>query len=99
MSISLIEIELLHQRCILRDGASCGESRRIVLSTACLVVSTAAPATKFTTIVTTKQSMSSSFILAARRTPVGKLLGSLSTVPAPQLAAAAIRAALTDSGL
>jgi acetyl-CoA C-acetyltransferase len=37
-----------------------------------------------------------SYILSARRTPIGKLLGGLSTVPAPQLAAAAIRAALTD---
>jgi acetyl-CoA C-acetyltransferase len=43
--------------------------------------------------------MSSSFLLAARRTPIGKLLGGLSTVPAPQLAAAAIRAALADSSV
>src|SRR5947207_6390625 len=43
--------------------------------------------------------MISSFILAARRTPIGKLVGSLSTVPAPQLAGVAIRATLTDSGL
>src|SRR5436190_7903002 len=43
--------------------------------------------------------MTYSYILAARRTPIGKLLGSLSTVPAPQLAAAAIQAALADSGL
>jgi len=42
--------------------------------------------------------MTSSYIIAARRTPIGKLLGSLSTVPAPQLAATAIRAALADSG-
>src|SRR5436305_1407607 len=41
--------------------------------------------------------MPSSYIVAARRTPIGKLLGGLSTVPAPQLAAAAIRAALSDS--
>src|SRR5438045_2530803 len=43
--------------------------------------------------------MAYSYIIAARRTPIGKLLGSLSTVPAPQLAAAAIRAALADAGL
>src|SRR4051812_2995743 len=43
--------------------------------------------------------MPSSYLIAARRTPIGKLLGSLSTVPAPQLAAAAIRAAIGDSGL
>jgi len=42
--------------------------------------------------------MTSSFLLAARRTPIGKLLGGLSTLPAPQLAAAAIRAALADAG-
>jgi acetyl-CoA C-acetyltransferase len=42
--------------------------------------------------------MTSSYLLAARRTPIGKLLGSLSTVPAPQLAASAIRAALADAG-
>jgi acetyl-CoA C-acetyltransferase len=41
----------------------------------------------------------SSFLLSARRTPIGKLLGGLSTVPAPQLAAAAIDAAIVDSGL
>src|SRR5262245_44714719 len=41
--------------------------------------------------------MTSSYIIAARRTPIGKLLGSLSSVPAPQLAAVAIRAALADS--
>ena len=38
--------------------------------------------------------MSYSYILAAKRTPIGKLLGSLSEVPAPQLAAVAIRCAL-----
>src|SRR4051812_44127304 len=43
--------------------------------------------------------MPSSYIVAARRTPIGKLLGSLSTVPAPQLAATAIRAALADVAL
>ncbi len=43
--------------------------------------------------------MPSSYILAARRTPIGKLLGCLSSVPAPQLAAAAIRAALADAAI
>lgn len=42
---------------------------------------------------------SASYLVAARRTPVGKLLGTLSTVPAPSLAATAIRAALGDAGL
>lgn len=37
-------------------------------------------------------------ILAARRTPIGALMGRLADVPAPQLGAAAIRAALDDSG-
>ncbi len=37
-------------------------------------------------------------ILAARRTPIGALMGRLTDVPAPQLGAAAIRAALDDSG-
>jgi acetyl-CoA C-acetyltransferase len=43
--------------------------------------------------------MPSPYIIAARRTPIGKLLGSLSTVPAPQLAGTAIRAAVADAGL
>jgi acetyl-CoA C-acetyltransferase len=43
--------------------------------------------------------MSSSYLLAARRTPIGKFLGGLSNVPAPQLAAHAIRAALADAHL
>ena len=43
--------------------------------------------------------MSSAYIIAARRTPLGKMLGQLSTLAAPQLGAAAIRAALADSGL
>ncbi len=43
--------------------------------------------------------MTSSYIIAARRTPIGKLLGHLSSLPAPQLATVAIRAALADSGL
>lgn len=38
-----------------------------------------------------------SYILSGRRTPIGKLLGGLATVPAPQLAAAAIRAAIEDA--
>src|SRR5687768_4622868 len=38
--------------------------------------------------------MSSSYVLAAKRTPIGKLLGSFSEIPAPQLAAVAIRGAL-----
>jgi acetyl-CoA C-acetyltransferase len=38
-------------------------------------------------------------IAAARRTPIGSFQGNLGTVPAPQLAAAAIRAALADAGL
>jgi acetyl-CoA C-acetyltransferase len=40
-----------------------------------------------------------STIVSARRTPIGKLLGSLASVPAPQLAAVAIRASLADSRL
>lgn len=43
--------------------------------------------------------MHSSYILAAKRTPIGKLLGALSEVPAPQLAALAIRGALADAGV
>lgn len=43
--------------------------------------------------------MPSSYIIAARRTPIGKLLGGLASVPAPQLAAVAMRAALEDAGL
>jgi acetyl-CoA C-acetyltransferase len=43
--------------------------------------------------------MPASYILSARRTPIGKLLGGLSTVPAPRLAAAAIDAAIVDSCL
>lgn len=38
-------------------------------------------------------------ILSARRTPVGAFQGALSTVTAPQLGAAAIKAALADAGL
>lgn len=40
-----------------------------------------------------------SYLVAARRTPIGKLLGGLSDVPAPRLAAAAIQAALADADL
>jgi acetyl-CoA C-acetyltransferase len=43
--------------------------------------------------------MAQSYLIAARRTPIGKLLGSLATVPAPQLAATAIRAAVADSNV
>lgn len=43
--------------------------------------------------------MPSSYIVAARRTPIGKLLGALSTVSAPQLAAVAIRAAISDAAI
>lgn len=43
--------------------------------------------------------MQSVFIVAARRTPVGRLLGALSTVPAPTLGATALKAALADTGL
>src|SRR5215213_7427427 len=38
-------------------------------------------------------------IVSAARTPIGKFLGSLSTVSAPELGAAAIRAALERSGI
>jgi len=38
-------------------------------------------------------------ILAARRTPIGSFQGALSTVSAPQLGAAAARAALADAGV
>jgi acetyl-CoA C-acetyltransferase len=48
---------------------------------------------------TNRQLPMSSYILSGRRAPIGKLLGSLSTVPAPQLAAVAIKAALGDTGL
>jgi acetyl-CoA C-acetyltransferase len=43
--------------------------------------------------------MTSSYIIAARRTPIGKFLGLLSTVPAPRLATDTIRAALDDCGV
>jgi acetyl-CoA C-acetyltransferase len=37
-------------------------------------------------------------IVAARRTPIGSFLGALASMPAPQLGAVAIKAALADSG-
>ena len=43
--------------------------------------------------------MTSAFIIAGCRTPIGKLLGSLASVPAPTLGATAIREALRRSGL
>lgn len=43
--------------------------------------------------------MTAAYVVAARRSPIGKLLGNLSTIPAPQLAAPVIRAVLADSGL
>ena len=43
--------------------------------------------------------MSSSYILSAGRTPIGKFLGSLSTLSAPQLAATAIAEVLDLSGI
>lgn len=43
--------------------------------------------------------MNSSYILSACRTPIGKFLGSLSTLPAPQLAATAIADVLDRSGI
>ncbi len=39
------------------------------------------------------------YVLSAVRTPMGSFLGSLSTVPAPQLGAAAIRGALDAAGI
>ncbi len=39
------------------------------------------------------------YIISAVRTPIGSFLGSLSTVPAPQLGAAAIKAAMTKGGI
>jgi acetyl-CoA C-acetyltransferase len=43
--------------------------------------------------------MSSSWIVAACRTPIGKLLGGLAGIPAPTLAAATIKECLSRSGL
>lgn len=39
------------------------------------------------------------FLIAARRTPIGAFLGQLSAIPATELGAVAIRAALGDSGI
>lgn len=39
------------------------------------------------------------YLIAARRTPIGSFLGSLSQVTAPELGSIALRAALSDSGL
>jgi acetyl-CoA C-acetyltransferase len=41
----------------------------------------------------------SSFIVSAARTPIGSLLGSLSTLSAPQLGAVAVKAAVEKAGL
>src|SRR5665213_1862712 len=43
--------------------------------------------------------MSSSYIVSAKRTPVGSFQGSFSSIPAPRLGATAITAALKESGL
>ena len=43
--------------------------------------------------------MSDAFILSAARTPIGKFGGGLSTVPATDLGATAIRAAVERSGI
>jgi acetyl-CoA C-acetyltransferase len=43
--------------------------------------------------------MTSSVILSARRTPVGRFFGGLSRVPSPQLGAFAIEAAMSSSGV
>ena len=45
------------------------------------------------------QGMSDVFILSAARTPIGKFGGGLSTVPATDLGATAIRAAVERSGI
>lgn len=45
------------------------------------------------------KTMTSSYLVAARRTPIGKFLGGLAGVPAPKLAAEAIRAALKSAGI
>jgi acetyl-CoA C-acetyltransferase len=43
--------------------------------------------------------MSSTFIISAKRTPIGAFLGSLSTFTAPQLGSIAIKAAIDAAGL
>ena len=47
----------------------------------------------------TSATSSDVFVAAARRTPIGALLGALSPLTGPQLGAAAARAALQDSGI
>jgi acetyl-CoA acetyltransferase len=39
------------------------------------------------------------YIISAVRTPIGSFMGSLSTVPAPMLGAAAIKGALDKAGI
>jgi len=39
------------------------------------------------------------YIVAAKRTPVGSFMGALANVPAPQLGAVAVKAALEQAGL
>jgi acetyl-CoA C-acetyltransferase len=39
------------------------------------------------------------YILGAARTPVGRLMGGLASIPAPELGSMAIRAALERSGV
>ena len=43
--------------------------------------------------------MSDAYLLAGARTPIGKFLGAFQDVPAPELGAIAIRAALLRAGL
>lgn len=43
--------------------------------------------------------MTDAYILAGARTPIGKFLGALSTIPAPQLGAVAIRESLARAGI
>ncbi|HEY2411255.1 MAG TPA: acetyl-CoA C-acyltransferase [Pirellulaceae bacterium] len=43
--------------------------------------------------------MTHSYLIAARRTPIGKLLGSLSSIAAPKLAGVAIKTAMADAGV
>src|SRR5215208_5423775 len=43
--------------------------------------------------------MAEAFIVGAARTPIGRFLGGLAALPAPDLGAAAVRAALERSGL
>jgi len=43
--------------------------------------------------------MGSSYIVAAKRTPIGKFLGSLANVPAPKMAAEVIRALLAEANV